>query len=87
MDHKGFIYIENFVSVNLSANIAYDELKKIKPHMNNQSNKAEAVLANLTLLQDRVEVKDMLEQSEYKYLSNAKRTLLMFRKVEIFLII
>lgn len=32
MDHKGFIYIENFVSVNLSADLAYDELKKVKPH-------------------------------------------------------
>jgi hypothetical protein len=53
MDEKGFTYIENFVSVNLSASAAYDELKKVKPYLK-ETNKQEAVLANLPLLQDRL---------------------------------
>jgi hypothetical protein len=83
MDQKGFSYIENFVSVNLSASMAYDELKRVKPYLTN-TNKQEAVLQNLGVLQDRLQVKDMLDRRHYKYLSNAKRTLLMFRKVPSF---
>ena len=54
MEEKGFNYIENFVTVNLSLSVAYEELKKIKPFVSNAANKQDAVLNNLAVLQDRL---------------------------------
>jgi hypothetical protein len=45
-------------------------------------NPKEDVLEYIPELQDRVQVGDMMASRHYKYLSNGKRTLLMFRKLD-----